>query len=86
MVNAEYAAADTGDNFSEMFTSMDDEYMKAREADGKDISNRLVRNLQGQAEVDFDSMEPSIEDRFPPSLIQNERTRYRHYRRGCLSG
>lgn len=53
MVNAEYAAAVTGDNFSEMFASMDDEYMKARAADVKDISNRLVRNLTGEGENDL---------------------------------
>ena len=29
MVNAEYAVAVTGDNFSEMFASMDDDYMRA---------------------------------------------------------
>ena len=48
MVNAEYAVAVTGDNFSQMFASMDDDYMKARAADIKDISERLVRNLSGQ--------------------------------------
>ena len=37
MVNAEYAAAVTGDNFSEMFAGMDDDYMKARAADVLDI-------------------------------------------------
>ena len=47
-VNAEYAVAVTGDNFAEMFASMDDDYMKARSADIKDISERLVRNLSGQ--------------------------------------
>ena len=36
MVNAEYAVAVTGDNFSEMFANMDDDYMKARAADVKD--------------------------------------------------
>ena len=45
-VNAEYAVAATGDNFAEMFASMDDDYMKARSADIKDISERLVRNLK----------------------------------------
>ena len=60
MVNAEYAVAVTGDNFSEMFANMDDDYMKARAADVKDISNRLVRNLMGQEDVDLASMEPSI--------------------------
>lgn len=76
MVNAEYAAAVTGDNFSEMFASMDDEYMKARAADVKDISNRLVRNLQGQEEVDFNSMEPSIivaEDLTPSETVQMDK-------------
>ena len=43
LVNAEYAVASTGDNFSEMFASMDDDYMKARAADIKDISKRLVK-------------------------------------------
>ena len=46
-VNAEYAVAVTGDNFAEMFAAMDDDYMKARSADIKDISERLVRNLSG---------------------------------------
>ena len=59
-VNAEYAVAVTGDNFAEMFASMDDDYMKARSADIKDISERLVRNLSGQGDVDLSSIEPSI--------------------------
>ena len=60
LVNAEYAAAATGDNFAEMFAAMDDEYMKARSADVKDISERLVRNLIGEGDNDLSSMEPSI--------------------------
>ena len=59
-VNAEYAVAVTGDNFAEMFASMDDDYMKARSADIKDISERLVRNLSGQGDVDLSSIEPSV--------------------------
>ena len=46
-VNAEYAVAMTGDNFSTMFAEMDDDYMKARAADVKDISERLVSVLSG---------------------------------------
>lgn len=46
-VNAEYAVAATGDNFSKMFAEMDDEYFKARSADIRDISERLVRVLSG---------------------------------------
>ena len=59
-INAEYAVAATGDNFAEMFASMDDDYMKARSADIKDISERLVRNLSGQDDADLSSIEPSI--------------------------
>lgn len=76
MVNAEYAVAVTGDNFSEMFASMDDEYMKARAADIKDISNRLIRNLSGTAEVDFGSMEPPIivaDDLSPSETVQMDK-------------
>ncbi len=72
-VNAEYAVAQTGDNFSEMFASMDDDYMKARAADVKDISNRLIRILSGAAESDLSSMEPSIlvaDDLSPSETVQ----------------
>lgn len=75
-VNAEYAVAVTGDNFSEMFASMDDEYMKSRAADIKDISNRLLRNLSGESEVDLGSMEPSIviaEDLSPSETVQMDK-------------
>lgn len=45
-VNAEFAVASTGDNFSQMFAAMDDDYMKERAADVKDISNRVISILQ----------------------------------------
>ena len=48
-VSASYAVAVTGDNFAEMFAAMDDDYMQARAADVKDISNRLVENLNGNS-------------------------------------
>ncbi len=76
MVNAEYAVAVTGDNFSEMFANMDDEYMKARAADVKDISNRLVRNLMGHGDMDFASMKPSIivaDDLSPSETVQMDK-------------
>ncbi len=78
MVNAEYAVAITGDNFSEMFAGMDDEYMKARAADVKDISNRLVRNLTGQQDLDLASMEPSIivaDDLSPSETVQMDKSK-----------
>lgn len=76
MVNAEYAVAVTGDNFAEMFANMDDDYMKARAADVKDISNRLVRNLMGQEDMDLASMEPSIfvaDDLSPSETVQMDK-------------
>ncbi|MDE7043853.1 MAG: phosphoenolpyruvate--protein phosphotransferase, partial [Acetatifactor sp.] len=57
-VNGEYAVSVTGDNFAKMFADMDDEYMRGRAADVKDISGRLVRNLSGQEDTDFACMEP----------------------------
>lgn len=75
-VNAEYAVASTGDNFSEMFASMDDDYMKARAADIKDISNRLVRNLSGHGNNDIDLSEPMIlvaDDLSPSETVQMDK-------------
>lgn len=59
-VNAAYAVAVTGDSFAEIFENMDDDYMKARAADVKDISNRLIRILEGDGDTDLSAMEPSI--------------------------
>ncbi len=78
MVNAEYAVAMTGDNFGEMFANMDDEYMKARAADIRDISGRLVRILSGNEEVDMDDMEPSIivaDDLSPSETVQMDKSK-----------
>ncbi len=76
MVNAEYAVAITGDNFAGMFAGMDDEYMRARAADVKDISARLVRNLSGQEGIDFTAMEPSVivaDDLSPSETVQMDK-------------
>ena len=76
LVNAEDAAAATGDNFAEMFAAMDDEYMKARSADVKDISERLVRNLSGEGDNDLSSMEPSVivaDDLSPSETVQMDK-------------
>ena len=75
-VNAEYAVATTGDNFAVMFASMDDDYMKARSADIKDISERLVRNLSGQEDADLSSIEPSVivaDDLSPSETVQMDK-------------
>lgn len=75
-VSAEYAVAVIGDNFAEMFAGMDDDYMKARAADVKDISNRLIQNLTGEMACDFSSMEPSIivaDDLTPSETVQMDK-------------
>ena len=75
-VNAEYAVASTGDNFAEMFASMDDDYMKARCADVKDISERLVRNLYGGEDGSMEYDEPVIvvaDDLTPSETVQMDK-------------
>lgn len=66
-VNAEYAVAVTGDNFSETFASMDDDYMKARSADVKDISNRMIRILEGTKDADLSEAAVIMADDLSPS-------------------
>nr|WP_300892629.1 phosphoenolpyruvate--protein phosphotransferase [uncultured Acetatifactor sp.] len=75
-VNGEYAVSVTGDNFARMFEDMEDEYMRGRAADVRDISGRLARNLAGQEDADFACMEPSIivaEDLSPSQTVQMDK-------------
>ena len=75
-VNAEYAVASTGDSFSEMFASMDDDYMKARAVDIKDIPERLVQNLAGNGDNGLDFTEPVIvvaDDLTPSETVQMDK-------------
>ena len=72
-VNAEFAVATTGDNFAEMFASMDDEYMRGRAADIKDISTRLIADLQGGGGNANNFTEPVIlvaDDLAPSETVQ----------------
>ena len=73
MVNAEYAVDATADNFAQMFASMDDDYMKERAADVKDISERLLAILQGSESNKVDTNEPVIivaDDLAPSETVQ----------------
>lgn len=77
MVNAEYAVATTGDNFSTMFAAMDDEYFSARAVDIKDISERVLRILMGGSQASI-SDEPSIivaEDLAPSETVQFDKSK-----------
>ncbi len=72
-VNAEYAVASTGDNFAQMFSAMDDDYMRARSADVKDISERVLGVLGGRATGIAASGEPVIivaDDLAPSETVQ----------------
>lgn len=72
-VNAEYAVAQTADNFAQMFASMEDDYMRGRAADVKDISERLLSVLQGEEADKVSIKEPVIivaDDLAPSETVQ----------------
>lgn len=72
-VNAEYAVATTGDNYAQMFSAMDDDYMRERAADVRDISERLLTILNGEETGAVDADEPKIivaEDLAPSETVQ----------------
>lgn len=77
-VNAEYAVAVTGDNFSKMFAVMEDDYMRARAADIKDISNRVVSVLHGDEHEVISGDEPVIivaDDLAPSETVQLDKNK-----------
>ena len=77
-VNAEYAVATTGDTLSEVFASMDDDYMRERAADVKDISNRVIAILQGKGAGGLNADEPVIllaDDLAPSETVQFDKSK-----------
>ena len=77
-INAEFAVATVGDNFAQMFQAMDDDYMRERAADVKDVSNRVIRILQGKEKGTVDSEEPVIlvaEDLAPSETVQLDKSK-----------
>lgn len=77
-VNAEYAVATTGDTLSEVFASMDDDYMRERAADVKDISNRVIAVLQGKGAGGLNADEPVIllaDDLAPSETVQLDKSK-----------
>lgn len=76
-INAEYAVEETGKEFAEIFSSMDDEYMKARAEDIKDITSRIINNLRG-VYANYILEEPRIivaEDLAPSDTVQFEKSK-----------
>lgn len=72
-VNAEYAVAATSDNFYKMFSDMEDDYMRERAADVKDISERLLTVLNGKSAGMEKLSEPVIivaDDLAPSETVQ----------------
>lgn len=77
-VNAEYAVASTGDNFAEMFASMEDDYMRGRAADVRDISERVIGILSGAAGTGIAADEPVIivaDDLAPSETVQMDKSK-----------
>ena len=77
-VNAEYAVATTGDTFSEMFAAMDDDYMRERAADVRDVSNRVVSIRQGNGGNGLNADEPVIllaDDLAPSETVQLDKSK-----------
>lgn len=77
-INAEYAVAMTGDNFANMFAAMDDDYMRGRAADVKDISERVIAILSGQATDSLETNEPVIiaaDDLAPSETVQMDKSK-----------
>lgn len=76
-VCAEYAVATTGDNFSQMFAAMDDEYICGRAADLLDISERVVDILTGAVSGGISATEPVIilaDDLAPSETVQLDKS------------
>ncbi|HBL81151.1 MAG TPA: phosphoenolpyruvate--protein phosphotransferase [Clostridiales bacterium] len=77
-MNAEYAVAVTADNFAMMFSSMDDEYMKERAADVKDVSNRVLRCFQQTADgtvLSGDGLIICADDLAPSETVQLDKSK-----------
>lgn len=77
-VNLEYAIGATSDNFSAMFLAMDDAYMQGRAADVKDVSERLLTVLGGEAASLNELKEPSIiaaDDLVPSETVQLDKNK-----------
>ena len=77
-VNAEFAVSSTGESFAEMFASMDDDYMRARAADVKDISTRVISVLSGKSGSIVDTDEPVIllaDDLAPSETVQLDKSK-----------
>lgn len=77
-VNAEYAVARTCENFVDIFTNMEDEYMQGRATDIKDISDRLIDVLLEKHESSLNFDTPCIivaDDLTPSETVQMDKSK-----------
>ena len=77
-MNAEAAVSDTAEQFAAMFEAMDDEYMKGRAADVKDVSARILSILCGVVQGGIDSDVPVLlasDDLAPSETIQLDKSK-----------
>ena len=77
-MEAAYAVREVGEQFAQTFAAMDDDYMKARAEDMKDISNRLIQNLMGCGENHLEEGEPAIllaDDLTPSETVKLDKKR-----------
>lgn len=78
LINAETAVGQTCDNFVQMFNAMDDDYMRERSADVKDVSERLIKILSGKDKGGIVASEPVIiiaDDLVPSETVQFDKSK-----------
>lgn len=78
-INAEWAVKEVAEMFIEMFKSMDNEYMRERAADIKDVTGRVIRNLLGVKIIDLSNLEEEAivvaEDLTPSDTAQMDKVK-----------
>lgn len=81
-VNAEYAVTVTSKIYADMFAAMDDSYMRARQADIRDISDRIIQCLSHYGYTDQLSGEGIIvaaDELSPSEIIMLDKTKVRGF-------
>ena len=78
-VNAEYALSEVSKIYIEMFKKIEDEYLRERAEDIKDVMNRVIRILMGISSIDFSNLEENsiivAKDLTPSDTAQIDRTK-----------
>ena len=81
-VNAEYAVAVTAKIYADMFAAMDDSYMRARQADIRDISDRVIQCLSHYGYTDQlagDGIIVAADELSPSEMIMLDKSKVRGF-------